>query len=307
MKHIKKMASLLLVFTVVISSVTVAFASDTENVEQTGDEVKITASEKPYLALGQDMSTEQRKTVLDLMGIDESKLDDYDVTYVNNGEEHKYLDSYISSKEIGTKSLSSVVITEAPRGQGLNISAYNINYCTVGMYKNACATAGVEDANIIVAGPFPISGTAALVGIFKAYQEMTGDTIDEKIVDAAMDELVTTGELNERIDADPEKVEALIADLKNQLDKLDTEDDMRNAIQETADKYDIALSDEDMDQIVKLLDKLNDLDLDWDSIADQASDWADALGDIDLDTEGILDTIIDFFKGLIEAIKNLFS
>ena len=52
------------------------------------------------------------------------------------------------------------------------------------MYKNALATAGVTDANIIVAGPFQLSGTAALVGIFKAYEEMTGDNLDEEVVDA---------------------------------------------------------------------------------------------------------------------------
>lgn len=42
------------------------------------------------------------------------------------------------------------------------------------MYKNALTTAGITDADIIVAGPKPISGTAALVGIFEAYEAMTG-------------------------------------------------------------------------------------------------------------------------------------
>ena len=60
------------------------------------------------------------------------------------------------------------------------------------MYKNALATAGVTDAKIIIAGPTGISGTAALVGIFKAYEEMTGEEIDEKTVDAVADERVTT-------------------------------------------------------------------------------------------------------------------
>ena len=70
------------------------------------------------------------------------------------------------------------------------------------MYKNALATAGIADAKIIVAGPFPISGTAALVGTLKAYEEMTGKKLDDKVTDAAMDELVTTGELNKSIDGD---------------------------------------------------------------------------------------------------------
>lgn len=49
------------------------------------------------------------------MGIELTDLDNYDVVYVNNDEEHKYLDSYISKSEIGTRSLSSVLITEDKR------------------------------------------------------------------------------------------------------------------------------------------------------------------------------------------------
>lgn len=49
------------------------------------------------------------------MGIELTDLDKYDVVYVNNDEEHKYLDSYISKSEIGTRSLSSVLITEDKR------------------------------------------------------------------------------------------------------------------------------------------------------------------------------------------------
>ena len=68
-------------------------------------------------------------------------------SYVSNAEEHQYLDSYVPKKQIGTKALSSVLVSLADSGNGLKVSTYNINYCTAGMYKNALATAGVEDAN----------------------------------------------------------------------------------------------------------------------------------------------------------------
>ena len=178
-------------------------AADKSNTDSTttagseaNDKVTISNNDKPYLSLGADLTPDQRATVLGFMGIELTDLDKYDVVYVNNDEEHKYLDSYISKSEIGTRSLSSVLITEDKKGAGLSVSTHNINYCTVGMYKNALATAGIADAKIIVAGPFPISGTAALVGTLKAYEEMTGKKLDDKVTDAAMDELVTTGELN---------------------------------------------------------------------------------------------------------------
>lgn len=110
-----------------------------------------------------------------------------------------------------------MLVSLADSGNGLKVSTYNINYCTAGMYKNALATAGVEDANVIVAGPFPLSGTAALVGTFEAYEKLTGKELDESVVDAAMDELVTTGDLEQSIDGDSNDVEAMIADLKGRL------------------------------------------------------------------------------------------
>ena len=272
------------------------------------DKVVIEKDDKPYLALGANLSDDQKKTVLSLMGIDPASLDKYDVMYVSNDEEHKYLGEYIPSSEIGTRSLSSVVITKADKGAGLSISTYNIDYCTVGMYKNALTTAGISDANIIVAGPTSISGTAALVGIFKAYEQMSGDKIDEQIVDAAMGELVTTGELNQSIDADPETIEAMIADLKEQIANgaLDNEEDIREAIKEAAKKYDINLSEENIEKILALLNKLKDLDLDWEAIADRASELADKLG-IDVTSQSFWDSILAFFDKLIDAIASIFG
>ena len=118
-----------------------------------GDTVEIKENDRPYLALGADLTDEQRATVLSLMGIDPANLADYDVVYVTNQEEHQYLDSYIDASQIGSKSWSSVVIVEREAGSGLNISTNNITYCTVGMYKNALSTAGITDADIIIAGP----------------------------------------------------------------------------------------------------------------------------------------------------------
>lgn len=309
-KMIMKITSMMLAFTVVFTSGTVVFATESpkEASTEAGDDVVIDDDDKPFLALGADLSKDQRKTVLGLMGIDGADLDEYNVVYVNNDEEHKYLGEYIDSSEIGTHSLSSVVITEGEAGAGLKLSVYNVNYCTVGMYKNACATAGVTDANIIVAAPFPISGTAALVGILKAYEEMTGNDIDEDVVDAAMDELVTTGELNESISGDSKEVEALIADLKSQLQDAswETDEEILDAIDKTAKKYELKLSNEDKQKILALLKKLKGLNLDWDSIKDQASNILDQFKDIDVDTSGIWDKICGFFSELFDLIKSLF-
>ena len=87
---------------------------------------------------------------------------------------------------------------------------------------------------------------------------MTGETLDEDVVDAAMDELVTTGDLEQSIDGDSEDVEAMIADLKGKIanGELNSAEDIENAIDELADKYEINISDEDKQKITKLMEKL---------------------------------------------------
>lgn len=272
------------------------------------EEVVITQEDKPYLALGADLSAEEQHTVLELMGIKAEDFDEYDVVYVNNSEEHEYLDAYVPKEKIGTRALSSVFICLEEEGKGVSISTCNINYCTAGMYKNALATAGITDASIIVAGPFNISGTAALVGTFKAYEELTGESLDEQVVDAAMDELVTTGELEQTIDGDAEEIEAMIAELKGRIARgeLETPEKIRGAIDEMADHYEIRISDEDKEKLAALLEKLKGLDLDWDGIADRASQLANQLGDA-IEKTGFWDAVGDFFKKLIDAVRSWFS
>ena len=258
--------------------------------DKADDNVVIKESDKPYLALGADLSEDQKNTVLSLMGIDPAQLGNYDVVTVSNSEEHQYLDAYIPSSQIGSKSWSSVVIVKKEKGNGINISTKNISYCTVGMYKNALVTAGIEDADIIVAGPKNISGTAALVGVFKAYQEMTGKELPQENVDTALNELVLTGQLESSTGADAESVEGLVAYLKQQIAEN-------------------GLTDDQKAQLLELLKKIGDLDLDVDSLVNQAKSIYDKIENLGAD--GIFDKIGSFFSNLFSSIadffKNLFS
>lgn len=279
--------------------------------DKADDNVVIKESDKPYLALGADLSEEQKNTVLSLMGIDPAQLDNYDVVTVNNSEEYQYLDAYIPSSQIGSKSWSSVVIVKKDKGNGINISTKNISYCTVGMYKNALVTAGIEDADIIVAGPQNISGTAALVGVFKAYQEITGKELPQENVDTALNELVLTGQLESSTGADAESVEGLVAYLKQQMAENNLTDDasIRDAIDEAADKFDVALTEEQKEQLLDLLKKIGNLDLDVDSLVNQAKSIYDKIENLGAD--GIFDKIGSFFSNLFSSIadffKNLFN
>ena len=297
-KKIKQYVSMLMVMLMAISAVVFCGAEKAYAGSFSGG----------YISLGADLTSDEKAKVLALFGVDEKDLDNYKVVYVTNQEEHQYLDSYISSSQIGNQAWSSVLITEGKKGSGINVTTKNGIYCTTGMYANALATAGVEDVNVVVAGPFNVSGTAALVGALKAYSEMTGETVDEDVVDAAVDEMVTTGSLEDGTDADNEKIEGMVAYLKEQIANSDNKDkDLDQIINDAANKFEITLNEDQFNQLKSLLEKLGGLHLDLGSLKSQAQAAYDTLKDmgfdiskIHIDTEearGLLQQIIETIKG----------
>ena len=262
--------------------------------------------DKPYVALGADLKESERAKVLELLGVTEAELKDYDVVTITNEDEHKYLDSYLDAGVIGTRALSSVMVVGKEAGNGINVNTNNISYCTSGMYRNALITAGVADADITVAGPFSISGTAALVGAIKAYETMTGEEVPEVNLDAANNELVITGEIVESV-GDPEKVEQLMALVKQEVAEgaVSGSEDIKNLVKQAADELEIRLSDEDRDKITGLMDKIDGLDLNVDAIKEQAKDLYHKLENLDFNFDA--ESVGNFFTRIIDAIVGFFQ
>ena len=275
--------------------------------------VRADSADTPYIALGADLTAEQRATVLDLLGVTEADLENYTVVTVTNEEEHQYLDSYLDASVIGTRALSSVVVEKQAEGQGIQVRTSNITYCTTGMYQNALATAGLQDAQVRVAGPTNISGTAALVGAMKAYEAMTGEEVTPENADAATDELVTTSELGETL-GDQDKAEALIGAVKDSVvaQEADTPHEIEAIINDTAQQLEIQLSEDDMAQITSLMEKIGDLNLDVDSLKEQAADLYDKLESMDIhiseeQVRGFFGKLADWLGNFWDAISGLFQ
>lgn len=266
-----------------------------------------------YIAFGQDLTDSEKQTVLTSFGITKDDLEDYKTIEITNQEEHDYLGDYIESSVIGKRALSSVMIVKTEEGSGINVTTDNISYCTSGMYLNALVTAGLEDAEVKVAGPFNISGTSALVGAMKAYSVMTGEEISEETMDTATNELVATAELADSLD-DSDKAEELIAAVKQQIfsDGLTSSTDIRDAVESSARALDIDLSDDDVEKIVDLMEKISKEDIDVDAIKEQAGAIYDKLKDagIDLgnvDTEGLIEKVGNIFAKIFQAIADFFQ
>lgn len=277
--------------------------------------VNIDAS-KSIIALGADLSAEQRATVLSLMDVTEADLANYQVVTITNDMEHQYLDAYMDASVIGSKSLSSVKITPAESGHGVLVTTKNINYCTTGMYRNALLTAGVSDADILVVGPTEISGTAALIGAIKGYESMSGESVSDTTLDTAMNELITTGEIAMQ-DADSQDIEELIAFVKAKVAAggLDSDDQIRSAIEEGEDKFGVTLTEDEINQIIAIMQKINQLGLDPNVLVSQAEDLYSKFGKDflkNLDTDAIAKEVAKsaasgFFAKIGDAIKGFFA
>ena len=259
-----------------------------------------------YVSLGANLTESERAVVLDLLGLTESDLQNCTVVQVTNQEEHEYLDEYLSSAVIGNRAISSVKVVNKDKGNGINVETRNINYCTESMYQNALATAGLEDADVTVAGPFSVSGTAGLIGAIKAYDTMTGKDTAEESIEAATQELVTTSELGESM-GDQESASTLVGAVKDKVvsEGLETEEEIRNAIEETADQMDISLTEDQIAKILDLMDQIKDLDLDIDALKEQAKGLYDKLDSLDIDlssAQGFFSKIGEFFSNLWNRI-----
>ena len=248
----------------------------------------------PYLALGADLNETEKSTVLSLLEINEADLSSYQVITVTNADEHKYLDSYLDSSVIGTRALSSVLIEKKDKGNGIKVTTSNITYCTTGMYQNALATAGVTDA--------------ALVGAMEAYSNMTGETLKAENADAATEELVTTSDLGEAI-GDKEQAEELVGAVKEAVVSQDLSDpeEIEAVVDDAAKEMNIQLSDEDKQKIVSLMEKISSLDLDVDSLKEQAKDLYNKLESLDLNinqeqVKGFFDRIVSWCKNIWNSI-----
>ncbi len=260
-----------------------------------------------YISLGADLNETERSEVLELLGVTESELSNYNVVEVTNEEEHQYLDSYMDTSIIGSRALSSVKVEKTSEGNGIQVTTKNISYCTTEMYQNALATAGIENASITVAGPFSISGTAGLVGAIKAYEIMTGENVDEESMDTATNELVVTSELGENLE-DPEKAAELVAFIKNEVSSQNlTEEEMSTLVDEASKEFGVTLSEENKQSLLELMKKIDDLNLDVDQLKDQISGLYERLDNMGIHIDLNSEEVQGFFAKIIQFFKNIFN
>ena len=206
--------------------------------------------------IGADLNEDQVAAVYQAFGVERGSCIEMKVT---NAEERQYLEGYVDSSLIGTRSISSVYVQLLSDGSGMDVTTSNITWCTPEMYISALATAGITDAKV-VAAPFEVSGTAALTGVYKAYEDMTGKKLDDVAKLVSTQELTITGELANEIGSMDST--SIVNDLKLMLDETKnmTDDQIKQEIIEIAKQYNVTLTDAQINQLIALCRSLEKLD-----------------------------------------------
>ena len=255
--------------------------------------------------IGADLSESQILTVYEQFGIVRGSVAELQVT---NAEERDYLEGLVSESVIGTRSISCVYIKMLEEGEGLAVTTANISWCTEDMYCSALMTAGVDDAVVKVGAPFSVSGTAALTGIYKAYEDITGIKLTEEAKEVAADELITTAELADEID--DEAAVAIVNELKLMLDEIATmsDEELKAQIHRIADQYGYTLDDSLVEKLIGPCRSLQGLSVE--ELQQKAQQFKDTLETVSQyagQAVGFGQKVIQFIQNIVSVLKNAFA
>lgn len=285
---LRRITSSLLIVVLLLSSVIVFADSITNEV---------------VVSIGKNLTQAQRQEVLNHFGVDENTR----IVEVTNQEEREYLGKHIDESLLGTKALSCAYVEKLDKGQGITVQTNNISWVTEDMYRNALITAGVKDANVKVTSPINVSGTAALTGIIKAFEGITGEVVTEEEKEVASEEIAKTAMLGDEIGN--ENATELINNVKAYVvaNNIKDEKGIRETIEDMAQESGIKLTDKQIEEILSLMKHISELDLNLDDIKTQLKDISGKLDNIIGQSEEaksfiskIFDAIADFFKGLFD-------
>ncbi len=263
----------------------------------------------PIVVYGANLSEDEKESVKKSLKVkDEPEIEEITVS----GED---LVKYIKDSNSSSRMYSSAKITRKNAGEGLVIEIVtpsNITQVTSEMYANAMLTAGIEDATVQVAAPKAVTGHSALVGIYKAYEVTTGETLDIDRTDVANEELSVATTLAKSAGVDDAKVAELLTEIKKDIAELKpaTREDVEKIVQEQLNKLDINLSETDRQLLVDLMDKISKLDIDFSKWSEQLDDISNTIkekfGSL-MEDEGFWTSVKNFFANLKDTISSWFN
>lgn len=204
------------------------------------------------VTLGADLSDAQKQTMMKYFNV---SADQVQILTVTNQDEHNHLDNIAPQEQIGSHTLSCAYVKPTQSG-GIKVRTANLNWVTGNMIATSLSTSGVKNCEVIAACPMEVSGTGALTGIQMAYEKASGEKLDATKTKLANQEIVTTGELADKVGKDQattvvnqSKMDVIQNDVQNA-------DEIQNIVINVANQNNISVSQADIDKIVSLLQQI---------------------------------------------------
>lgn len=252
------------------------------------------------VTLGESLSASQRDWVLERVEAPAG----IEPIITTAADEDKYLGDAVPQAQRGGGMYSSARI-KLTDGTGLDIKTENVTWVTEDMYANALVTAGVTDADIYITSPIRVTGTSALTGIMKAYDQTAAETgiqLSEERKDLAQEELAVTSEIGKTVGQ--EDVAGLMNEIKAEIANKapETNIEIRDIVIQVLNQNNVQLSDTQLTQLTTLFENMQQANLDWGAIST-------GLQGAGQDVQAFLETeeVQGFFARLFEALSNFFK
>ena len=308
MKILKKLVTTVTLFSLLLNSST-AFASGQEN-NGVIDELWGV----PILAHGASLNESQLADVHQILGLTDRSFDSIYVT----GSDVVY---FLGTGNPNVSMYSSALITRRPADSGIDVSILtpnNITRVTATQYANAMITAGVTDALVEVVSPIPVTGEAALTGIYKAFHER-GVVLDEDRMAVAQEQLEVTSSIatyhhdNEdfnayNLDQAVIEIQSTLADIYQASGELATPADIIEVARTALDSNSLAdiITEEQIQQLAGFASNFQLTDaIHSEEFRDQLSNLADRVGNLisNVDTG----TLASWWNRLVDWLRSLFN
>lgn len=264
-----------------------------------------TQTQQRIISYGADLTSQEKQTVSKEFPLPTNvKLNEIKALIVTNQEEWQLLKGLVPDEEIGTKAISSIFIEKQAPGSGLEIATKNLSLVTSHMIANALVTAGVKDAKVVAVAPRLVSGTAALTGVFKSFEELTGTTLTEDAKRVAAEELVKTGNLGEEIGK--ERAATLLERTKERLVREKTTDqaEIIKVVERSAREQDITLSEEQKEDVAELLMKIKQLNINLENLQEQMKNFREesTKEEVPEEPESFFSRLISFIRSIVDQL-----
>ena len=198
------------------------------------------ADASKVVTLGADLTDAQKQTMMKYFNV---SSDQVQVMTITNEDEHKHLDNIAPQSQIGSRTLSCAYVKPTQSG-GIKVRTANLNWVTGNMIATTLSTSGVKNCEVVAACPMEVSGTGALTGIQMAYEKASGEKLDETKTKLANQEIVTTGELADKVG----KNEATTVVNQSKMDVIQNgvqnADEIQNIVINVAEQNNISVSQE---------------------------------------------------------------